>query len=77
MEKSRPPPPIRLDYREVARRACMICVIIPTRHGRRTYRAHDDPLLTDRSGKKRRRPIVRVVVEQFLLSLRNHGGANE
>jgi diaminohydroxyphosphoribosylaminopyrimidine deaminase / 5-amino-6-(5-phosphoribosylamino)uracil reductase len=26
----------------------------------------DDPLLTDRSGKKRRRPLVRVVVEQFL-----------
>jgi diaminohydroxyphosphoribosylaminopyrimidine deaminase/5-amino-6-(5-phosphoribosylamino)uracil reductase len=33
--------------------------------GGRTARA-DDPLLTDRSGKKRRRPIVRVVVEQFL-----------
>jgi diaminohydroxyphosphoribosylaminopyrimidine deaminase/5-amino-6-(5-phosphoribosylamino)uracil reductase len=33
--------------------------------GGRTAQA-DDPLLTDRSGKKRRRPIVRVVVEQFL-----------
>ncbi|MFY9620041.1 MAG: bifunctional diaminohydroxyphosphoribosylaminopyrimidine deaminase/5-amino-6-(5-phosphoribosylamino)uracil reductase RibD [Pyrinomonadaceae bacterium] len=33
--------------------------------GGRTARA-DDPLLTDRSGKKRRRPIVRIVVEQFL-----------
>lgn len=33
--------------------------------GGRTART-DDPLLTDRSGKKRRRPIVRVVVEQFL-----------
>jgi diaminohydroxyphosphoribosylaminopyrimidine deaminase / 5-amino-6-(5-phosphoribosylamino)uracil reductase len=33
--------------------------------GGRTARA-DDPLLTDRSGKKRRRPLVRVVVEQFL-----------
>lgn len=26
----------------------------------------DDPLLTDRSGRKRRRPLVRVVVEQYL-----------
>jgi diaminohydroxyphosphoribosylaminopyrimidine deaminase/5-amino-6-(5-phosphoribosylamino)uracil reductase len=26
----------------------------------------DDPLLTDRSGKKRRRPLVRVVIEQYL-----------
>ena len=33
--------------------------------GGRTARA-DDPLLTDRSGKKRRRALVRVVVEQFL-----------
>jgi diaminohydroxyphosphoribosylaminopyrimidine deaminase/5-amino-6-(5-phosphoribosylamino)uracil reductase len=33
--------------------------------GGRTARA-DDPLLTDRSGKKRRRPLVRSVVEQFL-----------
>jgi diaminohydroxyphosphoribosylaminopyrimidine deaminase / 5-amino-6-(5-phosphoribosylamino)uracil reductase len=33
--------------------------------GGRTART-DDPLLTDRSGKKRRRPIVRVVIEQFL-----------
>jgi diaminohydroxyphosphoribosylaminopyrimidine deaminase / 5-amino-6-(5-phosphoribosylamino)uracil reductase len=33
--------------------------------GGRTARA-DDPLLTDRSGKKRRRPLVRLVVEQFL-----------
>lgn len=33
--------------------------------GGRTAHA-DDPLLTDRSGKKRRRPLVRVVVEQFL-----------
>ena len=33
--------------------------------GGRTART-DDPLLTDRSGKKRRRPLVRVVVEQFL-----------
>lgn len=33
--------------------------------GGRTARA-DDPLLTDRSGKKRRRPLVRVVVEQYL-----------
>jgi diaminohydroxyphosphoribosylaminopyrimidine deaminase/5-amino-6-(5-phosphoribosylamino)uracil reductase len=33
--------------------------------GGRTARA-DDPLLTDRSGKKRRRPLVRIVVEQFL-----------
>ena len=33
--------------------------------GGRTARA-DDPLLTDRSGKKRRRPLIRVVVEQFL-----------
>jgi diaminohydroxyphosphoribosylaminopyrimidine deaminase/5-amino-6-(5-phosphoribosylamino)uracil reductase len=33
--------------------------------GGRTARA-DDPLLTDRSGHKRRRPLVRVVIEQFL-----------
>ena len=33
--------------------------------GGRTARA-DDPLLTDRSGRKRRRPLVRVVIEQFL-----------
>lgn len=33
--------------------------------GGRTAHA-DDPLLTDRSGKKRRRPLVRLVVEQFL-----------
>lgn len=33
--------------------------------GGRTARA-DDPLLTDRSGKKRRRPLVRVVIEQYL-----------
>ena len=33
--------------------------------GGRTTRA-DDPLLTDRSGRKRRRPLVRVVVEQYL-----------
>jgi diaminohydroxyphosphoribosylaminopyrimidine deaminase/5-amino-6-(5-phosphoribosylamino)uracil reductase len=33
--------------------------------GGRTVRA-DDPLLTDRSGKKRRRPLVRVVIEQYL-----------
>jgi diaminohydroxyphosphoribosylaminopyrimidine deaminase/5-amino-6-(5-phosphoribosylamino)uracil reductase len=26
----------------------------------------DDPLLTDRSGRKRRRPLVRVVIEQYL-----------
>lgn len=26
----------------------------------------DDPLLTDRSGKKRRRPLVRAVIEQYL-----------
>jgi diaminohydroxyphosphoribosylaminopyrimidine deaminase/5-amino-6-(5-phosphoribosylamino)uracil reductase len=26
----------------------------------------DDPLLTDRSGKKRRRALVRVVIEQYL-----------
>src|SRR2546425_520048 len=26
----------------------------------------DDPLLTDRSGKKRRRPLARVVIEQYL-----------
>jgi len=26
----------------------------------------DDPLLTDRSGKKRRRPLVRVVIEHYL-----------
>lgn len=33
--------------------------------GGRTARA-DDPLLTDRSGKDRRRPLIRVVIEQFL-----------
>src|SRR6266566_2440432 len=33
--------------------------------GGRTARA-DDPLLTDRSGKKRRRPLLRVVIEQYL-----------
>src|SRR5207302_2610580 len=33
--------------------------------GGRTARA-DDPLLTDRSGKKRRRPLARVVIEQYL-----------
>src|SRR2546421_12983049 len=33
--------------------------------GGRTARA-DDPLLTDRSGKKRRRPVVRVGIEQYL-----------
>ena len=33
--------------------------------GGRTARA-DDPLLTDRSGKPRRRPLVRVVIEQSL-----------
>lgn len=33
--------------------------------GGRTVRV-DDPLLTDRSGKKRRRPLVRVVIEQYL-----------
>ena len=33
--------------------------------GGRTARA-DDPLLTDRSGRKRRRPLTRVVVEQYL-----------
>jgi diaminohydroxyphosphoribosylaminopyrimidine deaminase/5-amino-6-(5-phosphoribosylamino)uracil reductase len=33
--------------------------------GGRTVRA-DDPLLTDRSGKQRRRPLVRVVIEQYL-----------
>ena len=33
--------------------------------GGRTIRA-DDPLLTDRSGKVRRRPLVRVVIEQYL-----------
>lgn len=33
--------------------------------GGRTART-DDPLLTDRSGKKRRRPLVRVVIEQYL-----------
>src|SRR5713226_1356202 len=33
--------------------------------GGRTARA-DDPLLTDRSGRKRRRPLVRVVIEQYL-----------
>jgi diaminohydroxyphosphoribosylaminopyrimidine deaminase/5-amino-6-(5-phosphoribosylamino)uracil reductase len=33
--------------------------------GGRTVRV-DDPLLTDRSGKQRRRPLVRVVIEQYL-----------
>ena len=33
--------------------------------GGRTARS-DDPVLTDRSGKKRRRPLVRVVIEQYL-----------
>lgn len=33
--------------------------------GGRTARA-DDPLLTDRSGNPRRRPLVRVVIEQYL-----------
>lgn len=33
--------------------------------GGRTARS-DDPLLTDRSGQKRRRPLVRVVIEQYL-----------
>jgi diaminohydroxyphosphoribosylaminopyrimidine deaminase/5-amino-6-(5-phosphoribosylamino)uracil reductase len=33
--------------------------------GGRTVRV-DDPLLTDRSGKLRRRPLVRVVIEQYL-----------
>jgi diaminohydroxyphosphoribosylaminopyrimidine deaminase/5-amino-6-(5-phosphoribosylamino)uracil reductase len=33
--------------------------------GGRTART-DDPLLTDRSGKKRRRPLARVVIEQYL-----------
>jgi diaminohydroxyphosphoribosylaminopyrimidine deaminase/5-amino-6-(5-phosphoribosylamino)uracil reductase len=33
--------------------------------GGRTVRL-DDPLLTDRSGKHRRRPLVRVVIEQYL-----------
>jgi diaminohydroxyphosphoribosylaminopyrimidine deaminase/5-amino-6-(5-phosphoribosylamino)uracil reductase len=33
--------------------------------GGRTARA-DDPLLTDRSGKTRRRPLVRVVIEQYV-----------
>ena len=33
--------------------------------GGRTARA-DDPLLTDRSGRRRRRPLVRVVIEQYL-----------
>jgi diaminohydroxyphosphoribosylaminopyrimidine deaminase / 5-amino-6-(5-phosphoribosylamino)uracil reductase len=33
--------------------------------GGRTARI-DDPLLTDRSGQKRRRPLVRIVIEQFL-----------
>jgi diaminohydroxyphosphoribosylaminopyrimidine deaminase/5-amino-6-(5-phosphoribosylamino)uracil reductase len=33
--------------------------------GGRTARS-DDPLLTDRSGKKRRRPLVRVIIEQYL-----------
>ena len=36
--------------------------------GGRTARA-DDPLLTDRSGRKRRRPLVRVVIEQYLRML--------
>jgi diaminohydroxyphosphoribosylaminopyrimidine deaminase/5-amino-6-(5-phosphoribosylamino)uracil reductase len=33
--------------------------------GGRTVQA-DDPLLTDRSGQRRRRPLVRVVIEQYL-----------
>src|SRR6059058_1522883 len=33
--------------------------------GGRTARS-DDPMLTDRSGKKRRRSLVRVVIEQYL-----------
>jgi diaminohydroxyphosphoribosylaminopyrimidine deaminase/5-amino-6-(5-phosphoribosylamino)uracil reductase len=33
--------------------------------GGRTARA-DDPLLTDRSGKKRRRPLTRVIIEQYV-----------
>ena len=33
--------------------------------GARTARA-DDPLLTDRSGKKRRKPLVRIVLDQSL-----------
>ncbi|MFS8086731.1 MAG: RibD family protein, partial [Acidobacteriota bacterium] len=33
--------------------------------GGRTIRA-DDPLLTDRSGKSRRRPLARVVIEQYV-----------
>jgi len=33
--------------------------------GGRTVRV-DDPLLTDRSGKPRRRPLTRVVIEQYL-----------
>lgn len=33
--------------------------------GGRTAEA-DDPLLTDRSGKKRRRPLVRAIIEQYL-----------
>ncbi|MEK6335379.1 MAG: bifunctional diaminohydroxyphosphoribosylaminopyrimidine deaminase/5-amino-6-(5-phosphoribosylamino)uracil reductase RibD [Acidobacteriota bacterium] len=33
--------------------------------GGRTVSA-DDPLLTDRSGQKRRRPLTRVVIEQYL-----------
>jgi diaminohydroxyphosphoribosylaminopyrimidine deaminase/5-amino-6-(5-phosphoribosylamino)uracil reductase len=33
--------------------------------GGRTARA-DDPLLTDRSGKKRRRPLSRVIIEQYV-----------
>src|SRR6266700_620016 len=33
--------------------------------GGRTART-DDPLLTDRSGKNRRRPLLRVVIEQYL-----------
>ena len=33
--------------------------------GGRTVRA-DDPLLTDRSGRARRRPLIRVVIEQYL-----------
>jgi diaminohydroxyphosphoribosylaminopyrimidine deaminase/5-amino-6-(5-phosphoribosylamino)uracil reductase len=40
--------------------------------GGRTARS-DDPMLTDRSGKKRRRPLVRVVIEQYLrLSPESH-----
>lgn len=33
--------------------------------GGSTVRA-DDPLLTDRSGRRRRRPLVRVIIEQYL-----------